>query len=215
MLTDFHTHIFPDKMADKTIKLLESNIKEEYRPHKAELRGTLDALKQSMRENNVDISLVLPIATNVKQSTTINNFAASINGIDGIYSLGSLHPMQSDWESVLYDIKEKGLKGIKLHPEYQQFYIDSKESIQILKKCEELDLITVLHSGKDIGIRLFTVLPKGFLTFLTTLKATKSLPHIWAAGSYGTMSKNTLSAHLYISTQPLRLTLSQMNSFYA
>ena len=129
MLTDFHTHIFPDKIADKTIKLLESNIKEEYRPHKAELRGTLDALKQSMRENNVDISLVLPIATNVKQSTTINNFAASINGIDGIYSLGSLHPMQSDWESVLYDIKEKGLKGIKLHPEYQQFYIDSKESM--------------------------------------------------------------------------------------
>ena len=111
MLTDFHTHIFPDKMADKTIKLLESNIKEEYRPHKSELRCTLDALKQSMRENNVDISLVLPIATNVKQSTTINNFAASINGIDGIYSLGILHPMQSDWESVLYDIKEKGLKG--------------------------------------------------------------------------------------------------------
>ena len=152
MLTDFHTHIFPDKIAEKTIKLLESNIREEYRPHKAELRGTLDALKQSMHENNVDISLVLPIATNVKQSTTINNFAASINGIDGIYSLGSLHPMQSDWESVLYDIKEKGLKGIKLHPEYQQFYIDSKESIQILKKSEELDLITVLHSGKDIGI---------------------------------------------------------------
>lgn len=28
----------------------------------------------------------------------------------------------------------------------------SKESIQILKKCEEFDLITVLHSGKDIGI---------------------------------------------------------------
>ena len=43
MLTDFHTHIFPDKIADKTIKLLESNIKEEYRPHKAELRGTLDS----------------------------------------------------------------------------------------------------------------------------------------------------------------------------
>ena len=104
MLTDFHTHIFPDKIADKTIKLLESNIKEEYRPHKAELRGTLDALKQSMRENNVDISLVLPIATNVKQSTTINNFAASINGIDGIYSLGSLHPMQSDWELSLIHI---------------------------------------------------------------------------------------------------------------
>ena len=50
MLTDFHTHIFPDKMADKTIKLLESNIKEEYRPHIAELRGTLVALRESMRD---------------------------------------------------------------------------------------------------------------------------------------------------------------------
>ena len=126
MLTDFHTHIFPDKIADKTIKLLESNIKEEYRPHKAELRGTLDALKQSMRENNVDISLVLPIATNVKQSTTINNFAASINGIDGIYSLGSLHPMQSDWESVLYDIKEKGLKVSSYTPNISNFTSTAK-----------------------------------------------------------------------------------------
>ena len=213
MLTDFHTHIFPDKIADKTIKLLESNIKEEYRPHKAELRGTLDALKQSMRENNVDISLVLPIATNVKQSTTINNFAASINGIDGIYSLGSLHPMQSDWESVLYDIKEKGLKGIKLHPEYQQFYIDSKESIQILKKSEELDLITVLHSGKDIGIDPpVHCTPERLSHVLDYVKGDKIVA---AHLGYGTMSKNTLSAHRYISTQPLRLTLSQMNSFYA
>ena len=40
MLTDFHTHIFPDKIADKTIKLLESNIKEDYRQHKDEISGT-------------------------------------------------------------------------------------------------------------------------------------------------------------------------------
>ena len=122
MLTDFHTHIFPDKIADKTIKLLESNIREEYRPHKAELRGTLDALKQSMHENNVDISLVLPIATNVKQSTTINNFAASINGIDGIYSLGSLHPMQSDCMTS----KKKGLKVSSYTPNISNFTSTAK-----------------------------------------------------------------------------------------
>lgn len=152
MLIDFHTHVFPDKIADKTIAVLEDNIKKQGHDYKAAIGGTLNALKQSMSENNVDISLVLPIATNVKQSTTINNFAALINGKDGIYSLGSLHPMQTDWEEVLYDIKEKGLRGIKLHPEYQQFYIDSKEALDIFKKCEELDLVTVLHAGKDGGM---------------------------------------------------------------
>lgn len=126
MLTDFHTHIFPDKIADKTIKLLESNIKEEYRPHKAELRGTLDALKQSMRENNVDISLVLPIATNVKQSTTINNFAASINGIDGIYSLGSLHPSNRIGKVFYMTSKKKGLKVSSYTPNISNFTSTAK-----------------------------------------------------------------------------------------
>ena len=124
MLTDFHTHIFPDKMADKTIKLLESNIKEEYRPHKAELRGTLDALKQSMRENNVDISLVLPIATNVKQSTTINNFAASINGIDGIYSLGTL--CNRIGKVFCMTSKKKGLKVSSYTPNINNFTSTAK-----------------------------------------------------------------------------------------
>lgn len=152
MIIDFHTHIFPSKIAEKTIEILEENIKKQGVGETATIGATLNDLKQSMHKNDIDISVVLPIATNTHQSTSINTFAQAINNTDGILSFGSLHPMQSDWESVLYDIKEKGLRGIKLHPEYQQFYIDSKESIRILQKCDELDLITVLHSGNDIGV---------------------------------------------------------------
>lgn len=153
MIIDFHTHIFPDKIAGRTIEILEGNIlKLQGEEHKAAIPATLDALKKSMRDNGIDASLVLPIATTITQSTSINKFAAAINNTDGIFSFGSLHPMQEDWEQVLYDIKEKGLRGIKLHPEYQQFYIDSPEAIRILKKCEELDLIVVLHTGNDIGV---------------------------------------------------------------
>ncbi|MCH5188657.1 MAG: amidohydrolase family protein [Oscillospiraceae bacterium] len=152
MIIDFHTHIFPDKIAARAVKVLEENLaKVQGTPEYAVIPATLDALRESMRSNHIDISVVLPIATTLTQSTSINNFAASINGTDGIISFGSLHPMQENWEQTLYDIKEKGLPGIKLHPEYQQFYIDSPESVRILKKCEELGLLVTLHAGKDVG----------------------------------------------------------------
>lgn len=153
MIIDFHTHIFPDKIADRVIATLESGIHNRYKDNvKAVICGTLDALRQSMAENGIDYSVVMPIATTLTQSGSINKFAKIVNETDGLFSFGSLHPMQEDWESVLYDIKEKGLLGIKLHPEYQQFYIDSPESLRLLRKCEELDLTVVLHAGKDHGV---------------------------------------------------------------
>lgn len=153
MVIDFHTHVFPDKIAERTIKILENNIlKVQGKEGHAVIRATLDDLKVSMRENSIDYSVVLPIATAPRQTPSINRFAAEINGRDNIVSFGSLHPSQDDWEEVLEGIKEAGLMGIKLHPEYQQIYVDSPECIRILKKCEELGLYTVLHAGNDIGI---------------------------------------------------------------
>ncbi len=154
MIIDFHTHIFPDKIAKRAVKTLENNILEvQGKAHYAKIPATLDFLKRSMAENGVDASVVLPIATTVTQYASINNFAAQINNNGGIYSFGSLHPIQENVEETLLDIKEKGLRGIKLHPEYQNFYIDSPESLTILRKCSELDLIVVVHAGRDIGAK--------------------------------------------------------------
>lgn len=152
MIIDFHTHIFPDKIASRTIEILENNITSRGKEGKAFIAATRDALLSSMDKNGIAYSVVLPIATTLTQSASINNFAENVNNTERLFSFGSLHPMQENWESVLYDIKEKGLLGIKLHPEYQDFYIDSPEALRILEKCEELDLLTVLHAGKDIGI---------------------------------------------------------------
>lgn len=153
MIIDFHTHIFPGKIADRAIATLEGSIHNRYKDDvRAVIRGTLDALRESMSENGIDYSVVMPIATTLTQSESINKFAKIVNETDGLFSFGSLHPMQENWESVLYDIKEKGLLGIKLHPEYQQFYIDSPESLRLLRKCEELGLMVVLHAGKDHGM---------------------------------------------------------------
>ena len=153
MLIDFHTHTFPEKIAARTVEVLQSNtmrVEKKYTPNYTD--ATVKGLLESMERYGVDISVVMPIATAPKQTNTINTVAAETDRHGRLFSFGSLHPMQEDWEAVLHDIAEKGLKGIKLHPEYQQFYIDSPESIRILKLCEKLGLLVTLHTGRDIGI---------------------------------------------------------------
>ena len=52
---------------------------------------------------------------------------------------------------MLESIKAMGMKGIKLHPDYQGFYVDDRKYWGMYEKIQELGLILVLHSGVDIG----------------------------------------------------------------
>jgi predicted TIM-barrel fold metal-dependent hydrolase len=147
MIIDFHTHIFPDKIAEKTIRALEQegNIT-------AFTGGTLDELKSSMQENNITKSVVLPVVTRPSQFASVNHFASEINGKDGIISFGGIHPDMEDYRERLEEIKEMGLLGIKLHPDYQETFVDDPKMIRIIEYAVELGLIVLLHAGLDIGL---------------------------------------------------------------
>ena len=152
MLIDFHTHIFPSAIAERVLKTLCENTLRYKGVEKIPCTdGTIDGLRENMRAKGVDISVVMPIATKVTQSVSINKFAEQITS-DDVISFGSLHPFQDDWEEVLVSLAEKGFKGIKLHPQYQQVQVDSDEMIRVLKKAEMLKLYTTLHTGADHGV---------------------------------------------------------------
>lgn len=146
MIIDFHTHIFPDAMAEKTICRMEQEA-----GIKAYTCGTLTELKDSMRDNKIEFSVVLPVVTRPTQFDTINQYAAQINGKEGIFSFGGIHPDTEDYEEKLKAIKNLGLKGIKLHPDYQATFVDDPRMVRIIQCATELDLIVVLHAGRDIG----------------------------------------------------------------
>ena len=151
ILIDFHTHAFPDKIAEKTIAHLEA-VTKDIKPMKAHTNGTVSDLKKKMAEGHVDLAIVLPICTREGQSTSINNFAENIRS-DGLLSFGSVFPYQSDRIEVLKDLANRGFKGIKLHPEYQQCDIDSDECAEIINKAEELGLLVTVHAGIDPAYR--------------------------------------------------------------
>lgn len=147
MIIDFHTHVFPEQMAEKTIRKMEEegNVN-------AFTNGTLQELMHSMKENNVAISVLLPVATRPGQFETINRYAAEISGREGIISFGGIHPDTDQYKEQLQEIKRLGLPGIKLHPDYQCTFIDDPKMVRIIQYAAELDLIISIHAGLDIGL---------------------------------------------------------------
>ena len=147
MLIDFHTHAFPEKIAERAITKL-SFASGGLKP---QTDGTLLGLKESMKKSGVDISVVMNIATNAEQQTKVNDFAASIDNKKDIFSFGSVFPDSPDALDELERIKSLGLLGVKLHPDYQGFFVDDEKMKPIYKKISQLGLITLFHAGFDHG----------------------------------------------------------------
>lgn len=149
MIIDFHTHTFPDRIAAQAIARLE-----EASHSRAFTNGTVAGLKASMLEAGIDVSIVMPVATNPRQVEHVNDASISLNNEgaqSGIYSFGCMHPEYPEPERELERIAASGIKGIKLHPVYQGIDFDDPRYIRILKACRALGLIVLIHAGWDIG----------------------------------------------------------------
>ena len=149
MIIDFHAHAFPNAVAPGALKALTHN-SGGLLPF---TDGTADGLAALAKKSGIGKSLVLNIATNAKQQAAVNNYAASINaGSGNILAFGSIHPFAPDAADELRRIKALGLKGIKLHPDYQKFFADDEKVFPLYTLAAELGLITVFHAGVDIGL---------------------------------------------------------------
>lgn len=146
MIIDFHTHTFPDAIAPKALAKLQGASHT-----RAFSDGTVAALQTDMAERGIDFSVVLPVATNPTKVPHMNDSSAAMNGKGPLIHFGAMHPDFEDWYAELGRIKALGLKGIKIHPVYQGVDIDDERYLRVFRRCAELDLIVVAHSGDDIG----------------------------------------------------------------
>lgn len=146
MIIDFHTHIFPDKIAERTIQYLE-NVADS----KGFTRGSLDELLASMKKAGIDISVVLPVVTRPEQFASINKFAVEISKRPEIISFGGVHPASENWKEEIDEIVRLKLPGIKLHPDYQKAYVDEEETVRVTQYAISKGLHVVFHSGVDVG----------------------------------------------------------------
>ncbi len=145
MIIDIHAHCFPDELAPKAISLLS-----ERAGIPAFLDGTVRQLKQSMAAAGIDISVLQPIATKPSQTPGVNRWAVSMQD-NNILSFGTIHPEYSDWKDELKWLRENGVKGIKFHPDYQDFFVDRPEMYPIYEAIFNAGMMILFHAGVDLG----------------------------------------------------------------
>ena len=153
MIIDFHTHVFPDKIAEKTISLLSE--KGKITPYSS---GTVTGLVSEMEKAGVDIAVTLPVLTNPLSFEGVNRFANEVNLAfknerRRVISFAGIHPRCEDIDKKMAQIKESGFLGVKIHPDYQDAFITDEGYVRIMECAREYDLIVVTHSGVDAAYR--------------------------------------------------------------
>lgn len=144
MLIDFHTHVFPDRIAEAALSKL--SLAGSMAPYgDATVKGAI----QRMKLWGVDRSVVLNIATNPRQERSVNEFAVSLKETGKLIPFGSVHPDGESPELTVKYLYDSGIKGIKLHPDYMKRNVDDPRFDPIYKKAAELGMIVVLHAGYD------------------------------------------------------------------
>ena len=143
---DAHCHIYPEAIAPKAVEGIDRFYDHlPFRPYD----GTTGTLLRIGREAGISHFVVHSVATVPRQISSINRFiAAEVALSDGAFTgLGTLHPDSEHPEQDFAELVSLGLKGVKLHPDFQRFEADSNKAMRIYDLCAEAGLPVLVHTG--------------------------------------------------------------------
>ena len=142
-IIDAHTHIYPDKIAEKAGEAIGS-----FYGVPMFHTGTAEELIKSGEKINVDRFLVCSAATTAKQVMSINDFIIyECAQHKKFIGFGSMHPDFEDIDRELKRIKAAGLNGVKLHPDFQQFLIDDPKALPMWRTIQDNGMFALVHTG--------------------------------------------------------------------
>lgn len=143
MIIDTHAHIYPDKIAPKASKSIE-----DFYDLAVENNGTVARLLELGERAKIDRFIVHSVATTPAQVQSINNFIiGEVNAHqDKFIGFATLHPDYEDIEGEIQRVIDSGLKGIKLHPDFQKYNIDDEKACRMYEAAEGR-LTILFHMG--------------------------------------------------------------------
>lgn len=142
-LIDIHTHVYPPAIARKAA----ASIREFYQLGTDEMDGTTDTLLQKGDEVGIDRFVILPVAVRPDRTRHINEFILEQVALEKRFiGFGTLHAGMEAIADEARFIMDKGLKGIKMHPDTQAFAIDDP---RLFPAYEEVQgkIPVILHMG--------------------------------------------------------------------
>lgn len=143
-IIDTHAHIYPDAIALKAA----ASIGEFYEiPMRAD--GTVSRLLSEGEKAGIEKHLVHSVAVTWERVYAINDFIKrSVDAHpDRFIGFGTMHADMPDMEKELDRIIALGLRGVKLHPDFQHFCLDSDNCVTLFKLMAERNLPLLTHTG--------------------------------------------------------------------
>ncbi len=149
-IIDTHAHIFPQKIQEKAVDAIGDFYGI---PMKHTGEGTSEGLLVSGGRVGVEKYLVCSTATVPRQVTAINDFVAGECAKHPEFiGFGTLHPAMEELEAELDRCQSLGFRGIKLHPDFQQFNIDSPEAMPMYREIARRGMFLLIHLGDETRV---------------------------------------------------------------
>ena len=142
---DMHTHIFPEKVAEKaTLATAEYFDLPEPPNH----YGTVGELEDVLREAGIDYAMVFSAATSAHQVEHINRYILSEAEKEPKFiPCGTLHADYENYKEELRWMRDHGIHGVKIHPEFQHFALNDARLFLMYEEMEKNDMFLIAHMG--------------------------------------------------------------------
>jgi len=197
-IIDFHTHVFPDHVADRARETLYANTGYSIKPV-TDMK--VSGLISKMDEWGIDISVLQPVITKASQKEHLNRWTKE-QECGRIVAFGGVYPHTDNYKEDIDFVCSLGIKGIKFHPEYQNFVLDEPKMLKIYDYALSKGLILLFHAGYDpISEAPFKSDPQKFLHLIDEMKGGVIVAaHFGGQRQWDEVEKYLAGADIYFDT---------------
>lgn len=208
-LIDFHTHIFPDSIALRAAQNIGT-----YYSLDMEGDGTA-ALMRARVPAGMDVRFVISSAAmKPKNALPGNDFVLATAAADSAYiPFGSFHPDMGQ-DAALAEIErvaEAGIKGIKIHPDFQHIYIDGEYMLPLYRRCAALGLPVLFHVGDQNTDYSTPQRMRRVVDAIPDLKVIAA--HLGGYSVWGEAEKHLVDTNVYVDCSEARPFISQQATY--
>ena len=144
-IADIHAHIFPEKLAEKASRSIG-----DFYGVSISREADMPRLCAEDRLAGITRCVVSNSATSAKQVCNANTFLAeAIRGHAGYLAFGTIYPGMDGFEEELDRMLALGLRGVKIHPDFQKLAIDDERGIETYRAIARRGLPVLFHMGDD------------------------------------------------------------------
>lgn len=142
---DAHTHIFPDRVADKATIATAAYFS---LPEPPNHHGKVQELDDVLGEAGIAYALVFSAATTPHQVESIHRFIyEQCQQFPRFIPCGTLHAEYEDYKDELAWLRAHDIYGVKIHPEFQHFPLDDERLFPMYEEMERTDMFLISHMG--------------------------------------------------------------------